>query len=200
VSSDLQGSDFQGRDSQSRDSQSRDFQSRIAQLPEHKRRLFEQLALRRRLAASAGPVRRPDGQRRTPLSVAQQQLWFLAQLSPGDPTYNVVQAAELQGELDEPALRTALDTLVARHEALRTVFVADGETPEQLVQPAGPAAYTVVDVPRRSGGCRPRRCIARSTSTPARCSVPAWSGCRLRITCSRSAPITASWTAGRWGC
>ena len=57
-----------------------------------------------------------------PLSFAQQRLWFIEQLRPGQSTYNVPAALRLRGALDAGALERALTALVARHEALRTTF------------------------------------------------------------------------------
>jgi hypothetical protein len=57
-------------------------------------------------------------------SFAQQRLWFLDQLRPGTATYNIPFYSRIQGDLDVPALRRAAEEVVARHEVLRTVFVA----------------------------------------------------------------------------
>jgi len=57
-----------------------------------------------------------------PLSFAQERLWFLHQLDPGSPAYNVCRAVHIEGNLNLHALQKALDALVARHEQLRTVF------------------------------------------------------------------------------
>ncbi len=57
-----------------------------------------------------------------PLSFSQQRLWFLDQLSPADPTYNIPYAMTIEGKLYAEALQQALDAVVARHEVLRTVF------------------------------------------------------------------------------
>src|SRR6266498_2026847 len=63
-----------------------------------------------------------------PLSHAQQRLWFLDQLVPGNPFYNESSALRLMFPLDKPALERSLNELVSRHEALRTNFEdADGE-------------------------------------------------------------------------
>src|SRR5687768_4593334 len=68
-----------------------------------------------------------------PLSFAQQRLWFVQQLDPDDTSYNAVAATRLEGELDAAALRSALDAVVERHEALRTVFATRGGEPVQVV-------------------------------------------------------------------
>ena len=65
---------------------------------------------------------------RLPLSYAQQRLWFIDRLEGGSAEYNMVQALRLKGELDEAALRRAIETIVERHESLRTRFEElDGE-------------------------------------------------------------------------
>ncbi len=75
-------------------------------------------------AAAISPCNREPA---IPLSFAQQRLWFLDQLDPGNPAYNFPVAVELNGALDIEALNNSLAELVARHETLRTVF-ADGDT------------------------------------------------------------------------
>src|SRR4051812_31651024 len=57
-----------------------------------------------------------------PLSYNQQGLWVLNQLMPGESVYHSPTAARLSGQLDVPALRRALQAIVARHDGLRTVF------------------------------------------------------------------------------
>ncbi|HEY0696727.1 MAG TPA: condensation domain-containing protein, partial [Micromonospora sp.] len=75
---------------------------------------------------------RPD---EVPLSFAQSRLWFIEQVDgPGD-TYTVPVSVRLTGTLDRSVLRAALDDVVTRHEALRTVFPAPDGQPRQLVLP-----------------------------------------------------------------
>ena len=66
---------------------------------------------------------RPADQPRQ-LSYPQQRLWFLDQLLPDRPTYNMAYAYRLRGSLDVEALRQALSNIVRRHEVLRTEIVA----------------------------------------------------------------------------
>ncbi|WP_024780749.1 non-ribosomal peptide synthetase, partial [Pseudomonas corrugata] len=77
-------------------------------------------------AATFVPAPRPA---RLPLSFEQQRLWFLEQLSAGGGEYNVVSAVQLDGELDTRALQAALNSVVQRHEILRSRIVreSDGE-------------------------------------------------------------------------
>ncbi|HEX8391098.1 MAG TPA: amino acid adenylation domain-containing protein, partial [Longimicrobium sp.] len=88
----------------------------------------------------AGPGQPPlepaDRSGSLPLSFAQQRLWFLHQLEPDSPFYNIPAAIRLEGRLDAEALRRALQEIVRRHEALRTVYPAAGGQPVQLVLPA----------------------------------------------------------------
>ena len=70
-----------------------------------------------------------------PLSFAQARLWFLDQLSPGNPFYNVQTSIRHRGAVDHAALQTAVEVLVERHESLRTVFRVVGGEPRQVVLP-----------------------------------------------------------------
>ncbi|MGA3706678.1 amino acid adenylation domain-containing protein, partial [Ralstonia nicotianae] len=71
-----------------------------------------------------------------PLSFAQQRLWFLAQMEGGSEAYHIPVGLRLKGELDEEALRRALDRIVARHEALRTRFEVQEGQAVQFIVPA----------------------------------------------------------------
>jgi amino acid adenylation domain-containing protein len=81
-----------------------------------------------------------------PLSLAQQRLWFLEQLEPSNPFYNVGKAFLLEGPLDHGALALSLNRLVARHEALRTFFVTRDAQPQQFIEPALTIALPVTDL------------------------------------------------------
>jgi len=68
------------------------------------------------------------------MSLAQQRLWFIAQLSEeASRAYHISLRLRLHGELDRVALKSALDSLVERHESLRTRFVlVDGVALQQI--------------------------------------------------------------------
>ncbi|MGC4853755.1 amino acid adenylation domain-containing protein [Micromonospora sp. DT4] len=91
---------------------------------------------------------RADGDRYGihPLTAAQEGMLLLAQLRPDSPAYHVPYRVDLRGDLDVAALRGALDEIVARHEALRTVFVPlDGQSYQMVLPPTG-LPLTVEDV------------------------------------------------------
>ncbi|MGW7486404.1 non-ribosomal peptide synthase/polyketide synthase [Streptomyces sp. NPDC054786] len=112
-----------------------------------------QEALRRRLAGQAPPaararqqIPRADRSQPLPLAFAQQRLWFLDQLRPGDSRYNSAVALRLTGTLDGAALSRALDAALERHESLRTTFDDIDGRPVQTVHPAAPVPLPVRDL------------------------------------------------------
>ncbi|HSF43598.1 MAG TPA: amino acid adenylation domain-containing protein, partial [Thermoanaerobaculia bacterium] len=103
-------------------------------------------AVREGEAVSAPPLVAVPRDRPLRLSFAQQRLWFLHQLDPGSPAYNLPQAFTVSGALDVAAFARALSEVVRRHEVLRTVFrMVDGE-PRQVVLPAEPVPVPGVDL------------------------------------------------------
>ncbi|KAF9559481.1 hypothetical protein EC968_006605, partial [Mortierella alpina] len=73
-----------------------------------------------------------------PLSFSQQRLWFLAQLDGASDTYHIPVAIRLKGSVDRSALEYALNVLITRHEALRSIFVAiNGQPQVRILQPEG---------------------------------------------------------------
>jgi amino acid adenylation domain-containing protein len=81
-----------------------------------------------------------------PLSFAQQRLWFIDQLAPGSPLYNIPVALRAEGPLRPAVLAASLGEIVRRHEALRTVFAVQDGAPAQVIQPAAPFALPVIDL------------------------------------------------------
>ena len=85
--------------------------------------------------------------KRYPVSFAQQRLWFLEQLTPGQPAYHIPCAMRLRGPLDAGALQAALDRVVARHAVLRTTIAAVDGVPEQVVADRGAITLERVELP-----------------------------------------------------
>jgi arthrofactin-type cyclic lipopeptide synthetase C len=86
---------------------------------------------------AATPVVRPAidvqaGDGPLPLSLMQQRLWFLSLLEGASQAYHLRAALRLRGQLDRDALTRAMDTIVARHEILRTRFVVGESGPVQV--------------------------------------------------------------------
>jgi Condensation domain len=84
-----------------------------------------------------------------PLSDAQRQQWFQAELAPGSPAYNIAWALRLRGSLDIPAWRRAVGHVTRRHQPLRTRLVSRAGTCTQQVLDAAaiPDPVTVEDIP-----------------------------------------------------
>ncbi|HEX6903704.1 MAG TPA: amino acid adenylation domain-containing protein [Thermoanaerobaculia bacterium] len=121
--------------------------SRLEGLSPQKRELLLR-QLRQMQGEAPRPVIRPRGGSLGdfPLSYAQQRLWFLDQLEPGNPFYNLPGAVRLPGPVDEDALRRALAEIVRRHEILRTTFPAVAGTPVQRVGVSGELPLSVIDL------------------------------------------------------
>ena len=81
-----------------------------------------------------------------PLSFAQERVWFVNQLAPGNSTFNIDHALRLRYRLDPGLLTRALNEIVRRHETLRTVFRMVGDQPAQVVQEALEIQVPVVDL------------------------------------------------------
>ena len=81
-----------------------------------------------------------------PLSFAQQRLWFLDQLNPGNPFYSIHQAMQLDFVIDPTVLSRALNEVVRRHDALRTSFRSVDGRPVQVVTPLLSIPLAVVDL------------------------------------------------------
>ncbi|MDB4950669.1 MAG: tycC1, partial [Gemmatimonadetes bacterium] len=87
-------------------------------------------------AGGAAPrVARVERGSAVPLSFAQERLWFLDRMEPGNAFYNEPAGLRLSGALDAGALEHALGEVVRRHEALRTTFRETGGVPAQVVAP-----------------------------------------------------------------
>lgn len=84
--------------------------------------------------------------RNLPLSFAQQRLWFLNQLVPNNPFYNVPAAFRLTGSLHLAALEQTFNEIVRRHEALRTTFAIVEGQPVQVIAPIFNVSLLVTDL------------------------------------------------------
>ena len=81
-----------------------------------------------------------------PLSFAQQRLWLIDQVEPGNTAYIIVNTRRLHGFVNTSALERSFEALVQRHESLRTTFhIYEGE-PVQCIHPAGAHCLPVIDI------------------------------------------------------
>ena len=96
----------------------------------------------------AGPplVRRRRAEEGVPLSYAQQRLWLIEQLEPGNAAYNMSFGVRLEGALEQEALQWSLNEIVRRHEALRTSFRMREGNPVQEIAAQGQVRVEEVDV------------------------------------------------------
>lgn len=99
-----------------------------------------------RSAVEPATLGRVDRNSPLPLSFAQQRLWFLDELEPGSPFYNMTFAANLSGSLRVEVLESALREVVARHEILRTSFQTVGGSPEQFIASDLAVSLTIEDL------------------------------------------------------
>jgi amino acid adenylation domain-containing protein len=130
--------------------------ARVRQMLERElpiRELFEHPTLRAlaarialTTAAAIAPIVRGSRERSLPLSDAQQRLWFLDRFEHAAGAYHVPCAVRLRGSLNRAALIRALDGIVARHEALRTVFAQENTEAVQIVCPPEPTVLTDIDL------------------------------------------------------
>jgi Condensation domain len=117
-----------------------------------------------------------------PASFAQQQLWFLDQLVPGNPFYNMSAAARLSGPLNVSALRWAVSRIADRHEVLRTTFKPVNGVLHQVVGEALPVVVDEVDLSQVTGaGVR----AAELTGAMARAPFDLERGPLLRVSVLR---------------
>ncbi|HYG62699.1 MAG TPA: amino acid adenylation domain-containing protein, partial [Thermoanaerobaculia bacterium] len=88
------------------------------------------------------------------LSFAQQRLWFLDQLEPGSPLYNIPAAVRLDGPLDPRLFGRVLGEIVRRHEVLRTTFLTVDGRPVQAISPPQPFPLPIVNLTGLGGAER----------------------------------------------
>src|ERR1044071_4314196 len=139
--------------------------SRRTELSDSKKGLLEK-RLRGAFKTSAPLIPRRIDSSNAPLSFAQQRLWFIHQLEPDSPAYNVPTALRLQGTIDVPALQQSLNEIIQRHEILRTTFPSEDGTPMQVIAPAIAFSLSILDLADRPDAER-ESCLQRLISEEA---------------------------------
>lgn len=126
-----------------------------------------------------------------PLSFAQQRLWFLAQLAPGNPFYNIPAAISLKGRLDPRALERSFQEIVRRHAALRTTFTTVNNEPVQVISANTEVKLTVIDLHTVAATDR-QRISQQFATTEAQHPFNLETGPLLRVTLLQFDPTEAT--------
>ncbi|MCP4655899.1 MAG: amino acid adenylation domain-containing protein, partial [bacterium] len=122
-----------------------------------------------------------------PLSFAQQRLWFVDQIEPGIPAYNMPTALRLSGAVTVARLEGIFNALIRRHEVLRTTFPATSGRPRQVIAPRLDLPLPLVELGRPAVERREaeaRRLTAEEAQRPFDLKV----GPLIRFTLVRLAP------------
>ncbi|MBL1100575.1 non-ribosomal peptide synthetase [Streptomyces coffeae] len=162
--------------------------TRRADLSPAKRALLAKLTST--TARPAGAIPRRPADPRPPLSFAQRRLWFIDQMVPGTPAYNVPVSLRLRGPLRLDVVERAVAEMVRRHETLRTTFPSvDGE-PWQEIDPHAtvtPVLVDLTDARDEDRGAREAR-LNRLMSEESRRSFDLATGPLVRFTVYRLEP------------
>jgi amino acid adenylation domain-containing protein len=132
-----------------------DLAQRRANLSPARRALLEKWTRGRLSGASEAPrIPRRSRLEPLPLSFAQQRLWFLDQLLPGNVAYTIGGGVRLLGSLDVAAIARSLNEMCRRHEVLRTTFAAMDGRPVQVIAPSLALPLPLLDRQRLSEAAR----------------------------------------------
>lgn len=88
------------------------------------------------------------------ISFAQQRLWFIDQLDPGNPAYNITLAIRVIGALQPEVLESALSEIMRRHAVLRTAFPAVNGAPVPVISTPAPCRLDTLDLSGVTTGAR----------------------------------------------
>jgi amino acid adenylation domain-containing protein len=118
---------------------------------------------------SLPPIRRRVSSSPAPLSFAQERLWFLEQLEPGNTAYNICRASHIGGALSVTALEASLNAIMRCHEVLRSVIRVADVQPVQVAEPPYELKLCVIDLQSMSDVAREdeiRRRIQQAAEMP----------------------------------
>ncbi|MBV9267068.1 MAG: amino acid adenylation domain-containing protein [Acidobacteriaceae bacterium] len=100
----------------------------------------------RRHSLIVPPLTRVARPPRIPLSFAQQRLWFIHQLEPGNEQYSIPYLMRLTGRLNGTVLEQSLNEIVRRHEVLRSRFIMEDGEALQVVEPSAAVPFVITDL------------------------------------------------------
>lgn len=119
--------------------------NRLSALSPAQRALLELRIKKRQPAAGETiPIRQQGND--CPLSLDQERIWFIQQLDPDSPAYNIYSANRFAGLLDVGVLTRSLNEIVRRHEIMRTTFDASDRVPVQIIVPSLTVDIPLVDL------------------------------------------------------
>ena len=155
----------------------------LAGLPPERRELVRRRLLEKQAGSAA--VRRRETPGPYPLPYSAQLMWLLNELVAAPSVYNVNICLRLKGDLNRDALQRTLNTLVDRHEALRTNIVVSDGVPLQIVRASGDVHLRIVDVPGAADSEREaelsRMCLAEVGRTLDLENDPLFQAALLRV-------------------
>jgi aspartate racemase len=141
----------------------------LSQLRRQKSAIIEFLDNAQRTPENHQPLVRSARPAQLPLSYAQERLWFLDQLEPGNVQYNVPTGLRLTGRLEVAVLQACLNQIVRRHEVLRTRYTMVTGQPQQIIEPAAPLSLQLLDI---SQFPEPQRALAATRRCNAEAQRP----------------------------
>jgi len=121
----------------------------INQLSVEQRAQLERQLFQRATPPPQSTIPRRTATAQLPLSFAQQRLWFIQQLAPHSAFYNLPTILQLQGNLQIAALQQTLNTLLQRHEVLRTIYPLRNGAPIQVINDGATLPLSLVDLSAR---------------------------------------------------
>lgn len=127
-----------------------DLARRMAALSPEQRIILEEKLLKSNIGILQLPIPSINrDQEHYPLSFGQERLWFIDQLEPGNPAYNLVRVSKLEGGLNRTALELSLNAIVSRYEILRASFVIENGKPVQIIRTDVHIPLNVIDLKSR---------------------------------------------------
>jgi amino acid adenylation domain-containing protein/non-ribosomal peptide synthase protein (TIGR01720 family) len=153
---------------------------RIAALSPEKRAIFEQQLKQKKLQFSKPTISKRKDKNSLPLSFAQERLWFLHQLDPNNTAYHIPIAWHFTGKLDIKKLQDSLNTIIQRHEVLRTRFRSIEGKPYQDI-----LSHLTIEIPVIN---LPKETVERFAIEEAQRPFNLESGPLLRVTLLQSSP------------
>ena len=122
-----------------------------------------------------------------PASFAQERLWFLDRMDPGNPAFNMAMTLGLRGRLEAPTLERALNEVVRRHAALRTSFAEVDGRPVQRIAPHLEVPLRMIDLSPLPAAAREPE-AARVTRSSVAAPFDLTAGPLVRAALARLAP------------